>query len=419
MKYLSVCSGIEAATAAWHPLKWVPVAFSEIDKFPSAILRHHYPTVPNLGDMTKYKEWKPYEEIDLLVGGTPCQSFSIAGLRKGLEDPRGNLMFTYLAIAESYQPRWLVWENVPGVLSSNRGRDFGTFLGTLGNLGYGFAFRVLDAQWFGVAQRRRRVFVVGCLGDAGCAAQVLFESESVRRNPTPSREKRQKIAATLTAGFGERGIDADQIANGNYAIGTDCYNGSITGEVAATLGTPGSSSNASGPTVMQAMCFDRQSSGEYGTAPVASTMAARDHKGASDIVVHPIVLMDQGGSVMNVMTDGTIGTLRRETKGHEPSILCFSTAKKAGTLRANPDSGFQSDGSPVEGVVINTFPLAVRRLTPRECERLQGFPDDYTAIPWGKKSASECPDGLRYKALGNSMAVPVMRWIGERIDKLK
>jgi len=147
LRYLSVCSGIEAASVAWHPLGWEPVAFSEIEKFPSAVLAHHYPTVPNLGDMTKFQEW-PDEPVELLVGGTPCQSFSVAGLRKGLEDPRGNLMLTYLAIAQRYRPRWLVWENVPGVLSSNGGRDFGTFLGALGEWGYGWAYRVLDAQWF-------------------------------------------------------------------------------------------------------------------------------------------------------------------------------------------------------------------------------------------------------------------------------
>jgi len=184
VKYLSVCSGIEAATVAWHSLGWEAVAFSEIEKFPSKVLAHHYPHVPNLGDMTNFKEWN-IGTIDLLVGGTPCQSFSVAGLRKGLEDPRGNLMLTFLGIAQRFGPQWIVWENVPGVLSSNGGRDFGTFLSALGRLGYGFAYRVLDAQWFGVAQRRRRVFVVGCFGDWRRAAAVLFERESVCRNPAP------------------------------------------------------------------------------------------------------------------------------------------------------------------------------------------------------------------------------------------
>jgi site-specific DNA-cytosine methylase len=203
VRYLSVCSGIEAASVAWEPLGWEPAAFAEVEKFPSAVLAHHWPQVPNLGDMTRHESWN-LGAIDLLVGGTPCQSFSVAGLRKGLHDPRGGLMLTFLEIAQRQRPRWIVWENVPGVLSSHGGRDFGAFLGALGALGYGWAYRVLDAQWFGVAQRRRRVFVVGCLGDGAAAATVLFESESVCRNPAPSREKGQGVAADAAGGVGGR-----------------------------------------------------------------------------------------------------------------------------------------------------------------------------------------------------------------------
>jgi site-specific DNA-cytosine methylase len=210
VRYLSVCSGIEAASVAWEPLGWEPAAFAEVEKFPSAVLAHHWPQVPNLGDMTRHESWN-LGAIDLLVGGTPCQSFSVAGLRKGLHDPRGGLMLTFLEIAQRQRPRWIVWENVPGVLSSHGGRDFGAFLGALGDLGYGWAYRVLDAQWFGVAQRRRRVFVVGCLGDGAAAATVLFESESVCRNPAPSREKGQGVAADAAGGVGggRRGGCAD------------------------------------------------------------------------------------------------------------------------------------------------------------------------------------------------------------------
>ena len=203
LRYLSVCSGIEAASAAWETLGWQPAAFSEIEKFPSAVLAHHWPDVPNLGDMTQYEQWKELGAIDLMVGGTPCQSFSVAGLRQGLRDPRGGLMLTYLEIAASFRPRWVVWENVPGVLSSHGGRDFGAFLGALGALGYGWAYRVLDAQWFGVAQRRRRVFVVANLGDGAAAAKVLFESESVCRNPAPSRETGERTAADAAGGVGD------------------------------------------------------------------------------------------------------------------------------------------------------------------------------------------------------------------------
>ena len=203
MKFLSVCSGIEAASVAWNPLGWEAEAFSEIEPFPCQVLKHHYPDVPNMGDMTKFKEWN-LGPIDLFCGGTPCQSFSVAGLRKGLDDPRGNLMLTYLAIADKFRPRWLVWENVPGVLSSNSGRDFGAFLGGLGQLGYGFAYRVLDAQYFGVAQRRKRVFVVGYLGDWRPAAAVLFERDSLCGNPAPSRKTGQETSRCLTRGASQR-----------------------------------------------------------------------------------------------------------------------------------------------------------------------------------------------------------------------
>jgi site-specific DNA-cytosine methylase len=222
LRYLSVCSGIEAASVAWEPLGWQPEAFAEVEKFPSAVLAHHWPNVPNLGDMTQYEQWK-LGAIDLLVGGTPCQSFSVAGLRQGLRDPRGGLMLTYLEIAQRHRPRWLVWENVPGVLSSHGGRDFGAFLGALGDLGYGWAYRVLDAQWFGVAQRRRRVFVVANAGDGAAAATVLFESESVRRNPAPSREAGEGAAADAGAGVGSGGWPADVAATLRKENGSPGY----------------------------------------------------------------------------------------------------------------------------------------------------------------------------------------------------
>ena len=208
MNYLSVCSGIEAATCAWHNLGWNSVGFSEIEPFPSAVLKHHYPSVPNLGDMTKYKEWN-LDSVGLLVGGTPCQSFSVAGLRKGLEDPRGNLALTYVGILDKFRPKWFVWENVPGVLSSNGGRDFGSFLGAVAELGYGFAYRVLDAQNFGVPQRRRRVFVVGCLGDWESAAKVLFESDCLSGDNKKSKVKKQATATYFERGVAYGGSDGE------------------------------------------------------------------------------------------------------------------------------------------------------------------------------------------------------------------
>jgi DNA (cytosine-5)-methyltransferase 1 len=359
MKYGSVCSGVEAATVAWHSLGWQPQWFSEIEKFPSAVLKHHYPAVPNHGDMTKFKEWNDDRPIDVLVGGTPCQSFSVAGLRKGLDDPRGNLMLTYLAIAERYAPKWIVWENVPGVLSSNGGRDFGTFLAALGQIGYGFAYRVLDAQYFGVAQRRRRVFVVGYLGDWRRAAAVLFERESLSGHPAPSREAGQKVAPTVTTG-------APFSRTGNESV--EC-------EAIVPVGYTSSSFGG----YHQGVGTIRAAGGDLGGGSETLCVSQR----LTPIECEAIVLMDQGGSVMNVMQDGTVGTLRRETHGHEPVIV---------------------------------HKMAVRRLTPIECERLQGFPDNYTDIRLNDK---QTPDGPRYKAMGNSMAVPVMRWIGRRIQMVE
>jgi DNA (cytosine-5)-methyltransferase 1 len=204
MIYGSVCSGIEAASVAWHPLGWEAAFVSEIDNFPRAVLAHHYPEVPLHGDFTTIKDGD-YRPINLLVGGTPCQSFSIAGLRGGLDDDRGNLALEYLRLADRLWPRWLVWENVPGVLSSNGGKDFGAILGGMVELGYGIAYRVLDAQYFGLAQRRKRLFVIGYLGDWRRAAAVLFEPEGLSGNPAPSREKGKRIAPTLNVRAGPGG----------------------------------------------------------------------------------------------------------------------------------------------------------------------------------------------------------------------
>ena len=358
MRYGSVCSGVEAATAAWHPLGWSPQWFSEIDKFPSAVLSHHYPNVPNLGDMTQYKDWPINgHPIDLLVGGTPCQSFSVAGLRKGLEDPRGNLMLTYLAMAEQFKPKWIVWENVPGVLSSNGGRDFGTFLAALGQIGYGFAYRVLDAQYFGVAQRRRRVFVVGYLGDWRRAAAVLFERESLSGHPAPSREAGQKVAPTVTQG-------APFSRTGNQRVEAEA---------------------------IVAQCLTTRTGSAYDPTTETLPIAFGAQNSAS-----------QGDSVSTKVT---------------PTLDKSKTPAVVGTLtRASSAGGTVTQQDINAGHILHST-SAARRLTPIECERLQGFPDNFTQIPWRNKTPENCPDGPRYKAMGNSMAVPVMRWIGERIHR--
>jgi DNA (cytosine-5)-methyltransferase 1 len=372
MRYGSVCSGIEAATVAWHSLGWKAAWYSEIEPFPCAVLNHHYPIVPNYGDMTKYEEW-PNESIDLLVGGTPCQSFSVAGLRKGLADPRGNLMLTFLAIAQRHRPRWLVWENVPGVLSSNAGRDFGTFLGALGELGYGFAYRVLDAQWFGVAQRRRRVFVVGYLGDWQRAAKVLFESESVRRDTPPSREAREGATAGTTR----------------------CFAGSRQSDVAATLETTAHDySRADGfNMVAQPIGFGAQMSEPQTDMDLMQTLNAKNPMAVAQPVAFSVCPDHCGG----------------DKSGQDVAFVNVVDVSR--TLDCTGADVARKQG----GIGIATA-MQVRRLTPVECERLQGFPDGYTNIPWRKKP--ESPDGPRYKALGNSMAVPVMAWIGKRIQQV-
>ena len=410
MKYLSVCSGIEAATVAWHHMGWEPVGFSEIEKFPSEVLSHHYPNVTNFGDMTKYKEWKIEQPIGLLVGGTPCQSFSVAGLRKGLEDPRGNLALIYCGILDKFRPKWFIWENVPGVLSSSGGRDFGSFLGALVECGYGFAYRVLDAQNFGVPQRRRRVFVVGCLGDWESAAKVLFESYCLSGDNQKSRAKRQ---ATTT--YSERGI---------------AYGGS-DGECADTVtskwakGSGGPSGNECGLFVAHKVYETHPADSRVKEmGDVCQTVTSRWGTGGGNV---PLV-QTIGCDVYNhAVTGETAATLTMNSGGTNTAgpkvIQAYSIREdaKANNFSATPltvTPALQAMQPSVQSHHAQTFiagNMAVRRLTPRECERLQGFKDDYTVIPWKK---GESPDGHRYKALGNSMAVPVMKWIGERINEI-
>lgn len=409
MKYLSVCSGVEAATVAWHPLGWNPIGYAEIETFPSAVLSHHYPTVPNLGDITKYKEWNINGTVELLVGGTPCQAFSVAGLRKGLEDPRGNLTLVYTGILDRFKPKWFVWENVPGVLSSSGGRDFGSFLGAVAELGYGFSYRVLDAQYFGVPQRRRRVFVVGCLGDWVSASKVLFEPDCLSRDTEESRKTRERTSSATSSGV-----------RGNIET------------------------------------FNRQSHSQFGVDPLASTVKARDHKQFTDLVVYETHPADsrvkEMGNVCQTVTSrwgtggGNVPIALQDISGRDKAQngrgwndegvsytldaaatqgVAYSIREDAiaGNFSATPlqvTPALQALRPSVQSHHAQTFiaqQMAVRRLTPVECERLQGFPDNYTNIAWRGKP--ESPDSLRYKAMGNSMAVPCMKWIGERIEMVE
>ena len=424
-----MCSGIEAATSAWHELGWKPVAFSEIEPFPSAVLKHHYPDVPNLGDMTKYKEWD-IGTIDILVGGTPCQSFSVAGLRKGLEDPRGNLALVYCGILDKFRPKWFVWENVPGVLSSNGGRDFGSFLGAVAQLGYGFSYRVLDAQYFGVPQRRRRVFVVGCLGGWQHSAEVLFESACLLRNPPPSREKRQGFTASP---LGSIEVSGPLQARDYKDSGTDGFNTTSSklipmafenhpndsrvkemGEVCTTVTSRWGTGGGNVPFVANRMV----AFGEYVDDDTASAMKARDYKDATDLVAYSIRKDAKANtfSATEIEVSNAIQALVPSVQSHHAQTFITESTVVHGTQDpCVSDIAFaQGRNNGGENVLFQHPSSAVRRLTPIECERLQGFKDGHTNIPWRGKP--ESPDGLRYKVLGNSMAVPCMNWIGKRIS---
>ncbi len=468
MKFLSVCSGIEAASCAWD---WEAVAFSEIEKFPSQVLSYHYPETPNWGDMTKFKEW-PDANVDVLVGGTPCQSFSVAGLRKGLDDPRGNLMLTYLAIAAKYRPKWVVWENVPGVLSSNGGLDFASFLRGLGECGYGFAYRVLDAQYFGVPQRRRRVFVVGCFGDWRSAAAVLFECHSLSGNPAPSREKRQSVAAsvregasvgslcartgqsisvqdaaqghlmqwppeiapTIDAHFGNKqGLENQHINGGGECLPlvSKCLitKNRMDAETETLIPTTGGHFN-SDPVLQPAYGIPgnwigrKPENGGNATEPmhdIAPCLTKADQHGVAQPMAYNIS-PGKGALKEDIHVTDANATKTLDASASNPAMHQGGTAivqaVVAPTLTAANDPSRSPQSSEVTQQVYSVYQssMSVRRLTPTECERLQGFPDNYTDI---KSKGKPTPDGPRYKALGNSMAVPVMAWIGQRIKQVE
>ena len=427
MRYLSVCSGIEAATSAWHGLGWEPVAFSEIEPFPSAVLKHHYPNVPNLGDMNKYKEWD-IGTIDLLVGGTPCQSFSVAGLRKGLEDPRGNLALVYCGILDRFKPKWFIWENVPGVLSSNGGRDFGSFLGAVVQLGYGFAYRVLDAQYVGgsgaVPQRRRRVFVVGCLGGWEHSAKVLFERESLFRNTKASRKKGE-VTPTLSAS-----------GTGTSRVGFNCEDEWFIPTTVGTLDTECGGQRRAHQSVMSGHFIPTFWNGTQ-TADTLTCTSDDQRMPDKNKLQAIITLQDTSGrdKAQNGKgwSEGVSYTLDATgLQGVAVDMYNLTTNKNTSqTIRAgmdidhvggviaptlttnNPSRSPQASEVTQQINAVYQASMAVRRLTPIECERLQGFPDGYTDIMLNGK---QTPDGPRYKALGNSMAVNVMKWIGERIN---
>ena len=522
VKYVSIFSGIEAATVAWHPLGWEPLAFSEIDPFPSTVLQHHYPDIPNLGDITKI-DWSPYVgAADIVVGGSPCQSFSVAGKREGLAGASG-LMFEYIRAVRELRPRWFVWENVPGAFTSERGEAYRQLLSEMDALGYGLAWRVLDAQFFGVAQRRERVFLVGSLGTMRCA-EVLFERESLSWDHQSSRQKRQALTEEAQERVGEADHDSGCLnpgetqsrrvypASGVYPTLSTRENSGQSQESVFLCQTAQTGSNGklvkqddvmntldrTNSTAVAALDFNPTDARlRYAHDDVSQTLTARAGTGGNQVPlvqVQPLAfLYNQGAKARSLGISEISPTLKTD---HNPVVAFASNQRDevrelevAGALAAQPGIKQQTyicraDGQtnamegenlaptltshakkdppliyPVDeseemkpvtlqirggkpgggkgaliqhdmSVTLSTHntqtlitgdhekrDLTVRRLTPRECERLQGFPDDYTDIPYRNKE--HAPDGPRYKALGNSMAVPVMRWIGERIHMVE
>ncbi|MFK0571036.1 DNA cytosine methyltransferase [Endozoicomonas sp.] len=428
MRYLSLFSGIESATLAWEPLGWTPVAFSEIEPFCNALLEHHYPTIPNLGDIKDITEFdlQSLGSIDIIVFGSPCQDLSVAGKRSGLSGNRSGLFTKAIDIIhwaiKHNNLRYAVWENVPGVFSSNSGKDFQEVLRLFtGNSHHlrekkkwqtsGIAlgsqslceWRVLDAQHFGVPQRRRRVFAFVDFTGNERAEPVLFEPQGVCGNPPQSRPQKEDLADTLEARTTGGGFPGSDGACSNHIV------------------------------VDSPQPFDMEAFGQYGNGTKASTLKQRDYKDATDLVIEPLPIHDQAtrsigkradkqdgkgngnglgigkpGDPMNTLTSGDHHAVCY--CGTQNDALRDLADEKCPTLRAGSNGG-------VVNPVVSTASI-VRRLTPTECERLQGIPDDWTKIPYRKKTAENCPDTPRYRAIGNAMAVPVMHWIGKRIESV-
>ena len=597
MRYLSICSGIEAASVAWHQLGWQPLAFSEIEPFPRAVLGHHYPDVPLHGDFTALREQPWIVDADVLVGGTPCQAFSVAGLRKSLDDDRGNLSLEFVRLADAIDdlrlaagrdPAVIVWENVPGVLSV-KDNAFGCLLaglagdvtpydpprgkwtdaGVVAGPARAVAWRVLDAQYFGLAQRRRRVFVVASAREGFDPAAVLLEFEGVRRDTPPRREAGKgfthELAPSLTSsGRGvERGGDTrgqDPVVAVPHWRAGDQANSELLTDMAGTLncnkgqqgrilfdvahslrgeGFDASEDGTGRGTPLVPIAFSAKDHGADAKEDLSPTLRAMNHHGShangggqmavavslserlkgrkpvecsfAEEFGTPVYPVQEVGKRTGVSTDdpragigiGTDGdpmyTLqagaqhgvaypldlrnagrdpdKRDEQNRQglgigedgdpsptistafvPGVAAYAfqpriarnghgdTGDIVNALNAESGETGKGDAAPCVAVATDVFNgtitgevaatmgtrgssqnssgptvmqhMAVRRLTPVECERLQGFPDNYTLIPWRNKSATDCPDGPRYKALGNSMAVPCMHWIGRRIAEV-
>lgn len=442
-RYVSIFSGVEAASLAWEPLGWEPVAFSEIEPFPCAVLAERWPDVPNLGDITKI-DWKEEIDgaIDLVVGGSPCQSFSVAGKREGLKGASG-LMFEYIRCVQELRPRWFLWENVPGALTSEDGGAFGQLLSEMDELGYCLAWRVLDAQFFGVAQRRRRLFLVGHLG-AESPAEVLFEPDCLSGNPQSSREKRKELARRAgrsaacagfkysaapranTIGYAEEQantLTADWHAPAVFPLPNMALSQYGT-EIAGCLTARGDSSPCA-DRGQNIVCMTGTQAHCHISDEIAGCLTAHMGKDDAPVVVGGAIsenaVNEAFGFAQNtrnevrIVGDGTLsGALAARPGMKQTTFVCTGSAYPINEQIATRDKklgrgtglGVGADGDPAFTLLANhphmvaseigdkpagVNPMLVRRLTPLECERLQGFPDGHTLIAWKGKPADECP----------------------------
>jgi len=502
--YGSVCSGIEAATVAWKPLGWKAAWFSEIEPFPCAVLNYHYPDIVNHRDMTKLHEQEVFNDpdIDVLIGGTPCQSFSVAGLRKGMDDPRGNLVLTFLGIVDKTRPSWVVWENVPGILS-DKTEALKSLLDGLEELGYIIDIDILDAQFFGVPQRRRRVFIcaqsmtdlltqktdTSALTIAQCWQEILHGILSVQSQVSGKEQENLDLAYLSRDGverrmtlFGLRGernnyeklrehlIEAFQ----RYQAGLKPSDASLgASEKEATQAGRSMGSAEADQFTLTELSLKKAVDESYqvmksfitsmGTNKITAEQICISSQAVLLIAKLIQVLSPSSPTFWSAASSSLIAlkeymNYARQTNGDlftdmewvqersdflrqaEPTDLAFSDIRtrqfgQEVLLITHSLSGDVNPPSRVEGFVpvcvtargsqsnddretyLIEFNGKTRRLTPIEKERQFGFPDNYTNIPWRSKPRS--PDGPRYKSLGNSMAVPVIRWLGERIEKVE
>lgn len=463
MRYASVCSGVEAASLAWMPLGWEAVWFSEIEPFPCAVLKERFPYVPNLGDMTKIAVEnlangdQKYNGngtdvivpggVDLLVGGTPCQGFSVAGKQGGLDDDRSVLCLTFVRLLETMRCRWFVWENVPGVFSTAGGEDFRAFLCKIDEIGYSVAWRVLDAQYVrvdgyprAVPQRRRRVFVVGHLGDWRYPASVLFEPESLQRDTPPRRVKGAGVARSLMANTGGASGKEQQhtfISGDGRPLNAICRAGdSANSETRIEAGTTLLARQYKSPPFI---CYENhaQDSRVKPCGECSPQINAKAGTGGGNLPIlqeihreretHTIAFRWAASPSQGLPVGIDYCHTMMANKNGEPAVCYPINGMVIGKNAKSGDrqtTGIGEDGDPIPTISSAhhhavAMRQTVRRLLPVECERLMGFPDNWTRISWRGKPEEQCPDGHRYKACGNSMCVNVMRWIGMRIENLE